>query len=189
MKRLEVRPGFVAELCVLYYLSPGAVFWAFLAGAFLHELGHLAALTAFGITITQIRLGALGAVMRTEPMSHPVEAVCALAGPTVNLFCFWALRSYLPGAALVSLLLGCYNLLPVYPLDGGRALRAILSLFLSLHIAEILGQIIAVLTLGGIGLLVAWARGRFGLLPLGLYMLLLARMAANFCCQPKRISV
>ena len=191
MKRLEIQPGFVALLCFLFYISPAAVFWSFLICSLLHELGHLAALTFFSVKVRHIRLGALGTVMETEPMAQSTEVICALAGPLVNLFCFWALRPCLPGAALISLLLGCYNLLPVYPFDGGRALRAILCLCLSLRAGLFAESVIAALTLAAIGIgVIALYRG-FGFLPLIVYCMLLVRIAIerNYCCESARTSV
>lgn len=53
------------------------------------------------------------------------EALCALAGP-VGSFSVVLLAEYFPEAALFGLVQGLYNLLPVYPLDGGRILRCLL---------------------------------------------------------------
>lgn len=185
MRRLEIRPGFVALLCFLFYISPGAIFWPFLILSALHELGHLAVLTMFGVKVRYIRFGVLGTVMETEPMSQMHEAICALAGPVVNLFCFWALRPCLPGTALISLLLGCYNLLPVYPLDGGRALRALLCLCLPLRAAIIAESTAAVLTLSAVGIGVIAMHRSFGLIALIIYGLFLLRIVLerNCCCD------
>lgn len=185
MKRLEIRPGFVAFLCLLFYISPGAIFWPFLILSALHELGHLAVLTMFGVKVRHIRFGVLGIVMETAPMPQMQEAICALAGPVVNLFCFWALRPCLPGAALISLLLGCYNLLPVYPLDGGRALRAVLCLCLPLRAASIAESIAAALSLAAVGIGIIAVHRSLGWIALLFYGLFLVRLVfeRNCCCD------
>ncbi len=68
-------------------------------------------------------------------------------------------------AALISLLLGQYNLLPIFPLDGGVALRALLSLWLPLYLVDILSEIIGLLTLGALGLwMIFFIPGRASLL-------------------------
>jgi len=184
MKRLEVRPGFVALLCFLFYISPGIVFWSFLMLSALHELGHLALLRIFSIQVGKIRLGAFGAVMNTAPMSFFQEAICALAGPIVNIICFFLLKRRAPGAALLSLLLGCYNLLPVFPLDGGRSLRAILCSLMPLKAAMAAEMAVSILTLAAIALLSARLKDTFGILPLWLFTILLGHLCfeRNTCC-------
>ncbi len=185
MKRLEVRPGFVALLCFLFYISPGMVFWSFLMLSALHELGHLAVLRIFSIQVRKIRLGAFGAVMDTAPMSFFQEAICALAGPMVNIVCFFLLKGSAPGTALLSLLLGCYNLLPVFPLDGGRALRALLCSLMPLKAARIAEMTASILTLAAIACLSVQQKDTFGILPLWLFTILLGHLCfeRNTCCE------
>lgn len=104
-----------------------------LLAALCHECGHLALLAAFRVPVYGVRLGALGAVIAAPAarrLSYGRELLVTLAGPAVNLILApltarLALRcgrdwGYLLAGA--HLLLGVYNLLPVAPLDGGRAL-------------------------------------------------------------------
>ena len=176
MKRLEVRPAFVALVCLLFYISPLRVFLPFLTMALLHELGHLAALAMLGVEVKRIRLGALGTTIETGALPPVQEIVCALAGPAVNLLCFWALKERFFGAALFSLLFGCYNLLPVYPLDGGRALRALLCLWLPARVATGIEIAVAIVLLSGIGLAAIRLKYTLGLLPLWLFGSLLGHL-------------
>lgn len=124
---LNIQPGWVLVVCALYYINPMNTFWPFMAAVICHELGHAAALWTMGVPICQLRLELSGAALVTAPMDYRSEIVCALAGPTVNLL-FLVLRHQYPVFAMMSLLLACFNLLPVYPLDGGRILRAALLL-------------------------------------------------------------
>lgn len=177
MRRLELSPGFVAAACFAFYLCPADRFWPFAALCAAHELGHLAALSVFGIRVERVRLGAFGAVIQTGPMAPGVEAVCAFAGPGVNLFAFWALRRSLPGAAVISLLLALGNLLPIWPMDGGRVLRALANLMLSLRASIVLETAVACVTLVLLGLVSLLACGRLGVGPAILYVLLLLHIA------------
>lgn len=191
MKRLEITPSFVALLCFLYYISETEVFLSFLILSLLHELGHLAAMVLFDVGVRHIRVGALGTVISTAPIPLQAEVLCSLAGPFVNLFCFWVLRPFRLDAALISLLLACYNLLPVYPLDGGRALRSVLCLCLPLHAAERVEGAVMLLTLGGVVGSAVYFYPEFGFMPLIFCTVLIARVAMerNYCCETFGTSV
>jgi Zn-dependent protease len=118
----------------------------------LHEFGHALAARYFGIGTHDITLYPIGGVARLKRMSDkPLEEfVISVAGPAVNvviafvLFCvlapLWVVQ---PGAALHSfggkvagvllaanVVMVLFNLLPAFPMDGGRVLRAILASFL-----------------------------------------------------------
>jgi Zn-dependent protease len=58
-------------------------------------------------------------MMETTPLTPIQEAFCALAGP-MGSFLVLLMSEVLPEAALCGLFQGAYNLLPIYPLDGGR---------------------------------------------------------------------
>jgi len=141
-RRLDVGPGWAAVTALLCWLCPWRVFAAFLAAALCHEAGHAAALCALGVRIDGISLRAGGAVLRTGPMDYRRELLCALAGPAANLLAL-ALRRVWPDFCLVGLGLAAFNLLPVFPLDGGRALRAALLLVFPEHAARAISAWVA----------------------------------------------
>jgi stage IV sporulation protein FB len=131
----------------------------------LHEFGHALAAKAFGINTPDITLLPIGGVARLErmPEEPKQELLIAVAGPAVNvviaLGLFVAGGSFInpfvnPAApervALVSqlliinVLLVAFNLLPAFPMDGGRVLRALLATRMSYaratQIAATVGQ-------------------------------------------------
>ena len=116
----------------------------------LHEFGHAFAAKAFGINTPDITLLPIGGVARLERMpEEPVqELIIAVAGPLVNVVIalglfvaggFQALvnPSNVAGGGLVAqlltinIMLVLFNLLPAFPMDGGRVLRALLATRLS----------------------------------------------------------
>ena len=120
---IQTQVYFLLPLVIL--LFPDGWITSWIAAAVIHECFHIAALMLFRVRILKIEIGALGAKIETEPMRAITEQICALAGPVGALSVLLFSRS-IPRVALCVLAQSIYNLLPVYPLDGGRALRCFL---------------------------------------------------------------
>jgi Zn-dependent protease len=148
-----------------YWLAGGSAALAFFASVLLHELAHSFVALAKGLPVKSITLFLFGGVagLKREPDSASDEFLIAAAGPACSFLlggAFWAGTFVLPDGtpphavlgylAFTNALLGAFNLLPGFPLDGGRVLRAILwgamrNLRRATQIASYVGQ--------GIGLL------------------------------------
>ncbi len=139
----------------------------------LHEYGHALAARRYGIKTKHITLLPIGGIAMLEKMPEKPaqELIVALAGPLVNFVIAAVLMIYLyaSGQPLfatqfitltttdnfiqnllkINLVLAVFNLIPAFPMDGGRALRAILALklnrVLATRIAARTGQFIAIL--------------------------------------------
>ena len=145
-RRAEVLPGFwlFAGLVLLWLPFSQA---ACLAGtAILHEAGHLLASRLCKSEFRGIRLGFFGWEMDLgrERLSYRRQILVDLAGPCANALCAGAallfIRAHPTETRLFfffcNALYGAVQLLPVPTLDGGRALTALLSLFLTRDKAE-----------------------------------------------------
>lgn len=164
---LGISMGQQAEAIGWHILFILAVFLCIL----LHEFGHVITGQRFGFKTKDIIILPIGGMSRFEklPDSPKEEFLISIAGPIVNLLIAAILflltpynlasfpslanseldsKNFLFLLLEVNLLLGAFNLIPAFPMDGGRVLRAFLSLFMSkvkaTEIASIFGTVFAV---------------------------------------------
>ena len=121
---LYVQPETYFILSAYLLLMPFHWVAGMLLAAFVHELGHCLAVWLLDIRILRICIGPFGARIETQPMTPAQTVVCALAGPCAGLLVVLFIRVY-PAAAVCAAVQTLFNLMPIYPLDGGRALRAL----------------------------------------------------------------
>jgi Zn-dependent protease len=183
-----VAEGLQAALASLVFLV--LLFACVLA----HEFGHIFTARAFGVATPDVTLLPIGGVARLEriPEEPRQELLIAIAGPLVNVAI--ALGLVLAGARLqagdlaamdsssvsladrlaaVNLFLALFNMIPAFPMDGGRVLRALL--------ATRMGYVRATEIAAKIGQGVAFALGFVGLLydPMLIFIAIFVYLAAS----------
>ena len=125
---------------LLYWFMGAATAVMLFASVLLHELGHSVVALRYKIAVRSITLFIFGGVAQigTEPPSATAEFFVAIAGPIVSFALavffsvlkpvvagvepLWGLAKYL---AYINMAVALFNLIPGYPLDGGRVFRAI----------------------------------------------------------------
>ncbi len=148
---------------------------SFFACVVLHELGHSFVALHYGIGVRRILLMPIGgmAEMDSIPREPGRELLMTLAGPAVNFVIaglLWPVVHWLPDLIqlhswqglifqvfVANLVMGLFNLVPVFPMDGGRILRAVLATrlnyFKATSFAAALGKF---LSLTGILFMLLW---------------------------------
>lgn len=123
--KIHVKDSFLLLLAVVLLLDPDGIFLYFLAAAAVHELGHWIMIRLCHGTVTRFEISAAGGAMQYHlpRLSIWSEVSIALGGPFFGLV-LWLIAGLLHYELLAgaSLVLSIFNLLPIPPLDGGRAL-------------------------------------------------------------------
>lgn len=168
---LSVATGHFLEVLTLFVI------------VLIHELGHVAVAKELGWTVKEVQLLPFGGVATMEDAyaADPIdEIVVALAGPFLNVvmmavsYLFWFTGVWTEEWArfflISNLTVAGFNLLPIWPLDGGRIVQAILCYFMPYRKA-------AILSLAGSTLLAGVMVGlssldlKINLLVIGIYLL------------------
>lgn len=200
--------GYVAEAGLRGIVFGSFVVTAVFACVLAHEMGHALAAQRYGLSVHDVTLLPIGGVARIEhgPLTPRTETIIALAGPLVNVVIAGLLSPVVIAVAVVTsisealgyliyaeqlsligfilylwianIVLALFNLIPAFPMDGGRVLRAQLSArrgrLAATHHAVIIGQVFA-MGVAALGLLT----GNFMLLLVTLFIVVYAQIEAR----------
>ena len=190
-RKIRVSPELPFLSALAFVLVPVQWMGAWIFAVGVHELSHYIALRLCGGSVTDITISCRGVVMETQALPLGKEAICAYAGPLCALSILLFSR-YFPRTAICTLVLSAYNLLPVFPLDGGRGLGCLLRKILPEMTAVRVFSVVENTVLLGILLIALYSVFclNLGLLPAVLAVLLLVRSKGiKFPCKKCRLGL
>lgn len=157
-----------------------ALLWAplLLLSVLLHEIGHAAAIALLGFGPSEIRLASLGGVTLNRRNASPLrEIVISVAGPLMSFMLSGIgllvrqnlggeslspfLAAFLPKLIGANLIWGIFNLLPIFPLDGGHVVQQIARAVARPITAARVSAITSLFFSLGLVVLAIWARQIF----------------------------
>ena len=159
--RIGILPALI--FCIMIVFQPVGVVFPSLAGAALHESGHMLAAVLLRVPLRSLDIGTFGAslTVRGSLISYPKEFLLCAAGPAMNFLSAVTVilisekRGYCGEVgewfACVSLMLGFLNLIPAEGFDGGRILYVALT---SVFGPRVSARVLTVTTFGSI--LILW---------------------------------
>ncbi len=167
----------------------GLSFAAVLAlSVLLHEFGHIGAARGFGVRARRITLSLLGGCASLDeiPRAPGAEFATAIAGPAVSFalsgISYLLLRFTAPPPFFayllfygmwLNLVLGCFNLLPGFPMDGGRVFRSLMARFVSRERATWWAMAVGRVTAAGIALWGVYDMAATGSIPFIRFLIVL----------------
>lgn len=159
---VQTEGSFLILLALMLLILPFQWILAAIVAGLFHECCHYWAIRIMKGHVYGVRLGFGGAKMEVEPMEPPKELIAAVAGPFGSALLV-LLAKWMPRLAVCGLCHCLFNLLPLFPMDGGRVLRSAIRLFLPREKANRIFEIIQHFLALGIGIGCVIATFKWGL--------------------------
>lgn len=185
---IHIQPSAYLMTAALILLLPVDWLLAFVFASVIHELGHIVVIYALNGHMNSLTIGPCGARIYADRMGNKQEFLCAAAGPAASLLLISACH-ILPKLAFCGMVQGFYNLIPIYPMDGGRMLNCFLQWSCPRQADRAL-RLVEWLILTALLLLVLVVRRTFRILPTLVGMSVLSRLVlGKIPCKSGRFAV
>lgn len=159
--KIYISIPFCVLIAVLYVLDFGNVFIPTFIAIIIHEAAHILAIRFAGAKIDRIDIRAFGVSVNVPELSYmpyAKEIIIAAAGPVAGLLtaAIASLAAEVSGIGTlgyfigINILISAINLIPVYPLDGGRILLSLSLRIFSLRFAYVICYILSILSIGAL---------------------------------------
>lgn len=138
MKKFRIGISFLLLVIVCIFTKNILLLTNYILALFIHELAHLLVATKRGYSLRQMRLDIFGLSLKLDEKIDDRDAFAInIAGPLVNLLLvvlcmatYWLVPKsfhYLNNFCIANLILAVFNMLPIYPLDGGKIVSSIFN--------------------------------------------------------------
>jgi len=124
--KIHIAENTYIYLVIVLFLVPFPWLFAWLTAVCIHEFCHWLSVRLFGGSVYSLTIGITGANMICQPLTNRKLLISVLSGP-IGGFLLVLTAKWFPRLALCSWILSVYNLLPLLPLDGGRALQILMK--------------------------------------------------------------
>lgn len=192
LPKIKISIPFLCLIALMYMLDFRSAFLPTLFAVLIHELSHIAAIKLCGGTVDEIDIRAFGIranVPELRFMSYKKEIIIAAAGPcagiltamgaaaTADMFNINSLDYFIG----VNIVITAINLIPVYPLDGGRIVLSLALMLLPMRCAYVISYILAIFSIAALLALCALLAIRQALNPsLVIFALYIAVLGTKF---------
>ena len=157
--KINISLPFLVLLAILYIMDRNMAFLPTLIAVCIHEFSHIIAIKLCGGTVKKIDIRAFGIkidVPELQYISYRREIIIAAAGPAAGIItavCASAAARFFDIEFLrffsgINLVISAINLIPVYPLDGGRIVLSLMLSVLSLRAAYFVSYAMTLLSVG-----------------------------------------
>ena len=126
-RKAPISAGFCLVIAFMILIVPFRWLVSIFLAAIVHECCHYIAIRLLTGRKTDVRFYSYSARMDLPDMGRGKELLCAVAGPIGGIALIFFAPLF-PRLAVCALVQSLYNLLPIYPLDGGRALSCVLAI-------------------------------------------------------------
>ncbi len=183
--KISIGYDFLIFCSIFYFISEKQLFFASIIAVVIHELGHIIAVYLTGNSVEKITFSIFGGKIDIlyRKISYISEIIIAICGSLVNIMIAFAIGIFnvfynvnefcfmLSGVCIV---LGIFNLIPIYPLDGANFLYSFICLisnefYASLIVRNISCILTFITIIGGIFTLIT-TKYNFSLLIIGIFL-------------------